>query len=253
MTDTVEDLLTDQEMLRYSRQISIKSMDIDGQEKLKQARVLVFGVGGLGCAASQYLAVAGVGHLTLVDFDTVALSNLQRQVLHHDADVGRAKVDSGADSLRQLNPHIDVETINESLDESEISALIANYDVVVDCTDNLTIRQQLNQACFQHKTSLVSGAAIRMEGLLTVFNYQADTPCYQCFSRLFGEQQLSCVESGILAPVIGVIGSLQALEAIKLITQMGEPLIGRILMFDAMTLECREMKLKPNERCTVCR
>ncbi|WP_133408387.1 molybdopterin-synthase adenylyltransferase MoeB [Parashewanella tropica] len=252
MTDIVNDLLTDQELLRYSRQISIKSMDIDGQEKLKQARVLILGMGGLGCAASQYLAVAGVGHLTIVDFDTVELSNLQRQVLHHDADISRAKVDSGADSLKQLNPHIDVEAINQSLDESEISILVANHDVVVDCTDNLTIRQQLNHACFQHKTPLVSGAAIRMEGLLTVFNYQANTPCYQCFSSLFGEQQLTCVESGILAPVIGVMGSLQALETIKVITQIGEPLVGRILMFDAMTLQMREMKLNPNANCSVC-
>ena len=246
------DLLSDEETLRYSRQISIKAIDFEGQEALKQAKVLIIGVGGLGCAASQYLAVAGVGELTLVDFDTVELSNLQRQVLHQDADIGRAKVHSAKDSLQLANPHIRINAIHGLLSDDSLAEQIEHHDVIVDCTDNLGVRQQLNQLCFKLKKPLVSGAAIRMEGLITVFDYQDATPCYQCFSQLFGEQQLTCVESGILAPVIGVMGSLQAVETIKLICGIGQPLIGRVLMFDAMTMEMRQLKLNKMPNCCVC-
>lgn len=250
-TDT-DELLTDAEILRYSRQISIKAMDFDGQEKLKQAKVLIIGAGGLGCAASQYLAVAGAGTLTLVDFDTVEVSNLQRQVLHQDANVGQAKVDSAKETLASLNPHIHIHTINAVLDDKEIEALVAQHSIVIDCTDNITVREQLNQSCFMHHIPLVSAAAIRMEGMVTVFDYHEKTPCYHCFSQLFGEQQLSCVESGILAPVVGMIGCLQATEAIKVITNIGRTLAGRILMIDAMTMEFREMKLPKQPNCSVC-
>lgn len=247
-----DEILSDAEILRYSRQISIKSMDFDGQEKLKQAKILIIGAGGLGCAASQYLAVAGAGSMTLVDFDTVELSNLQRQVLHQDANVGQAKVDSAKQSLMALNPHIQIDTINAVLDDHEIDALVAEHSIVMDCTDNVAVREQLNQSCFKHKKPLISAAAIRMEGMVTVFDYQDSTPCYHCFSKLFGEQQLSCVESGILAPVVGMIGCLQAVEAIKVIANMGKTLAGRILMIDAMTMEFREMKLPKMPQCKVC-
>ncbi|ABV85456.1 molybdopterin-synthase adenylyltransferase MoeB [Shewanella pealeana] len=247
-----DEILSDAEILRYSRQISIKSMDFEGQEKLKQAKVLIIGAGGLGCAASQYLAVAGAGSMTLVDFDTVEISNLQRQVLHQDANVGQAKVDSAKQSLTALNPHIQIETINAVLDDHEIDALVEQHSIVMDCTDNVAVREQLNQSCFKHKKPLISAAAIRMEGMVTVFDYQDDTPCYHCFSKLFGEQQLSCVESGILAPVVGMIGCLQAVEAIKVIANMGQTLAGRILMIDAMTMEFREMKLPKLPQCKVC-
>ncbi|MGS0682208.1 molybdopterin-synthase adenylyltransferase MoeB [Shewanella sp. 125m-7] len=247
-----DEILSDAEILRYSRQISIKSMDFDGQEKLKQAKVLIIGAGGLGCAASQYLAVAGAGSMTLVDFDTVEISNLQRQVLHQDNNVGQAKVDSAKQSLLALNPHIQIDTINAVLDDHEIDALVAQHSIVMDCTDNVAVREQLNQSCFTHKVPLISAAAIRMEGMVTVFDYHADTPCYHCFSQLFGEQQLSCVESGILAPVVGMIGCLQAVEAIKVIANMGQTLAGRILMIDAMTMEFREMKLPKQSNCRVC-
>ncbi|MGL4936469.1 molybdopterin-synthase adenylyltransferase MoeB, partial [Shewanella sp.] len=247
-----EDILSDSELLRYSRQISIKAMDIDGQENLKQAKVLMIGAGGLGCAASQYLTVAGIGELTLVDFDTVELSNLQRQVLHQDANVGQPKVESAKQSLSQLNPFIKINIINAVLDDHEIDALVADHSLVLDCTDNVSVREQLNLSCFKHKVPLVSAAAIRMEGMVTVFDYQRETPCYHCFSALFGEQQLSCVESGILAPVVGMIGCLQAVEAIKVITGMGKTLAGRILMIDAMTMEFREMKLPKQARCSIC-
>lgn len=254
MTSSVDsdEILSDSEILRYSRQISIKAMDFEGQEKLKLTKVLVIGAGGLGCAAGQYLAVAGVGKMTIVDFDTVEISNLQRQVLHQDHNVGQAKVESAKETLTQLNPHIEIATINAVLDDPEIDALVAEHELVMDCTDNISVREQLNQSCFKHKVPLVSAAAIRMEGTVTVFDYQDDSPCYHCYSKLFGDQQLTCVESGILAPVVGMIGCLQAVEAIKVITHMGKPLVGRILMIDAMTMEFREMKLGKQKSCPVC-
>ncbi len=246
------EILSDAEMLRYSRQISIKAMDFEGQEKLKLANVLVIGAGGLGCTVTQYLAVAGVGRMTLVDFDIVEISNLQRQVLHQDANVGQAKVDSAQETLTQLNPHIQIDTINRVLDDDELTELVAKHTLVIDCTDNIMVREQLNFACFTHKVPFVSGAAIRMEGTVTVFDYAGDSPCYQCFSQLFGEQQLTCVESGILAPVVGLIGCIQATEAIKVLTNMGKPLIGKLLMVDAMTMEFRSMKLAKRPHCQVC-
>lgn len=250
--EQIDDILSDSEMLRYSRQISIKGMDIEGQEQLKLAKVLMIGAGGLGCTAAQYLTVAGIGQLTLVDFDTVELSNLQRQVLHLERNVGQPKVVSAQEKLIELNPHVAIRTINQVLDDAEIDALVAEHTIVLDCTDNVAVREQLNKACFHHQIPLVSAAAIRMEGVITVFNYQRDMPCYHCFSSLFGEQQLSCVESGILAPVVGLMGCLQATEAIKVIAGLGKPLYGRLLMVDAMTMEFREMKLPKQPHCPVC-
>ncbi|GAA0791207.1 MULTISPECIES: molybdopterin-synthase adenylyltransferase MoeB [Pseudomonadati] len=247
-----DELLTDNEMLRYSRQISIKAMDIDGQEKLKLAKVLIIGAGGLGCAASQYLAVAGVGEMTLVDFDTVELSNLQRQVLHQDANIGQAKVDSAKQTLNQLNPLITINTCNALLDEQQLEELVVQHSLVLDCTDNVLVREQLNLSCLKHHKPFISAAAIRMEGTVTVFDYQANSPCYHCYSQLFGEQHLTCVESGILAPVVGLIGCIQATEAIKVIAGMGQSLSGRILMIDAMTMEFRQMKLTKQPKCSVC-
>ncbi|WP_434927595.1 molybdopterin-synthase adenylyltransferase MoeB [Shewanella sp. HL-SH2] len=247
-----DEILSDNEMLRYSRQISIKAMDIDGQEKLKLAKVLIIGAGGLGCAASQYLAVAGIGEITLVDFDTVELSNLQRQVLHQDANIGQAKVHSAKQTLTQLNPLITVNAINALLDDEQINTLVSAHSLVLDCTDNVSVREQLNHCCLQHQIPLVSAAAIRMEGTVTVFDYQPNTPCYHCYSQLFGEQHLTCVESGILAPVVGLVGCIQATEAIKVITAMGQHLAGRILMIDAMTMEFRAMKLTKQPHCEVC-
>ncbi len=193
----------------------------DGRERLKAARVLVVGLGGLGCAAAQYLAAAGVGQLTLLDFDTVSLSNLQRQTLHSDATLGQPKVDSAREALARINPHVRLVPLNALLDETALAAQIADHDLVLDCTDNVDIRNQLNVGCFQHKTPLVSGAAIRMEGQISVFTYQDGEPCYRCLSRLFGENALTCVEAGVMAPLVGTIGSLQAMEAIKLLSGYG--------------------------------
>lgn len=244
--------LSDQEMMRYNRQIILRGFDFEGQEALKEARVLVVGVGGLGCAATQYLAGAGVGHLTLLDFDTVSVSNLQRQTLHSDATVGQPKVLSARDALARINPHIAITPVNALLDESEIHTLITEHDLVLDCTDNVSIRNQLNAGCFAARVPLVSGAAIRMEGQITVFTYQEGEPCYRCLSRLFGENALTCVEAGVMAPLIGVIGSLQAMEAIKLLANYGKPASGKIVMYDAMTCQFREMKLMRNPTCEVC-
>ncbi|MBJ8896122.1 molybdopterin-synthase adenylyltransferase MoeB [Citrobacter braakii] len=244
--------LSDQEMMRYNRQIILRGFDFEGQEALKEARVLVVGVGGLGCAATQYLAGAGVGHLTLLDFDTVSVSNLQRQTLHSDATVGQPKVLSARDTLARINPYIAITPVNALLDESEIHTLITEHDLVLDCTDNVSIRNQLNAGCFAARVPLVSGAAIRMEGQITVFTYQEGEPCYRCLSRLFGENALTCVEAGVMAPLIGVIGSLQAMEAIKLLANYGKPASGKIVMYDAMTCQFREMKLMRNPTCEVC-
>ncbi|MGK3112364.1 molybdopterin-synthase adenylyltransferase MoeB [Candidatus Pantoea formicae] len=244
--------LSNEEMLRYNRQIVLRGFDFDGQEKLKASRVLVVGLGGLGCAAAPYLASAGVGHLTLLDFDTVSLSNLQRQILHSDATIGQPKVESAHQQLTAINPHCQLEAMNAQLDDAQLSALIARHDAVVDCTDNVSSREQVNRLCFQHKVPLISGAAIRMEGQLSVFTWQRGEPCYRCISRLFGEQTLSCVEAGVLAPLVGVMGSMQALETIKVLTAWGQPANARLLMYDAMSAEFRSLKVAQDPHCEVC-
>ncbi|MEX0445568.1 molybdopterin-synthase adenylyltransferase MoeB [Xenorhabdus sp. SGI246] len=244
--------LTDEEILRYNRQIVLHHFDFEGQEKLKSSKVLIVGLGGLGCAAAQYLTSAGVGAITLLDFDTVSLSNLQRQILHRDERIGMAKVHSAALTLQEINPHTAIHPIAGLLDDLALDQLISQHDTVLDCTDNVAIREQLNRLCYGHKTALVSGAAIRMEGQLSVFTYQIGEPCYRCLSRLFGENNLTCVETGVMAPLVGTIGSLQAMEAIKLLTQYGEVARGKVLLFDAMTMQFREIRLLKDPQCEVC-
>ncbi|MFZ7174194.1 molybdopterin-synthase adenylyltransferase MoeB [[Pasteurella] aerogenes] len=235
--------LTPAEEMRYNRQIVLKSVDFDGQEKLKDSTMLIVGLGGLGCAAAQYLAVAGVGKLILLDFDTVSLSNLQRQVLHTDERLDWLKVDSAKQSLQQLNPHIEIQTCAEMLEDDALFALIKEADVVLDCTDNVQTRNQLDHLCQQSKTPLISGAAIRMEGQVSVFTYQENTPTYRQLSQLFGENALSCVEAGVLAPIVGIVGSIQAMEAIKVRLNIGENLCGRLLMIDGLNMNIRALKL----------
>ncbi|KGT93686.1 molybdopterin-synthase adenylyltransferase MoeB [Enterobacter cancerogenus] len=244
--------LSHEEMLRYNRQIVLRDFDFDGQEKLKASRVLIVGLGGLGCAAAPYLASAGVGHLTLLDFDTVSLSNLQRQILHSDATLGQPKVESARRQLAAINPHCQLEPIDAQLDDAQLSALIARHDTVLDCTDNVSAREQINRLCYQHKVPLISGAAIRMEGQLSVFTWQPGEPCYRCISRLFGDQTLSCVEAGVLAPLVGVIGAMQSLEAIKVLTALGQPARARLMIYDAMSAEFRNMKVMQDRHCEVC-
>ncbi|MGF1736893.1 molybdopterin-synthase adenylyltransferase MoeB [Photobacterium satsumensis] len=244
--------LTDAEMLRYNRQIILKQFDFDGQEALKATSMLVLGAGGLGCASTQYLAAAGVGKLTLIDDDKVEVSNLQRQVLHNDSTVGMLKVDSAQQALQTINPNTALETVAKRLNDDALKALIEQHDMVLDCCDNVDTRNQLNRLCFETKTPLISGAAIRMEGQISVYTYQDDEPCYQCLSALFGQQALTCVEAGIMSPVVGIVGAVQAMEAIKVAANMGQPLTGKILMLDAMTMSWREMKLGKQPNCQVC-
>lgn len=245
--------LTDYEILRYNRQIILKSVDFDGQEKLKSSRILIVGLGGLGCAASQYLASAGVGHLTLVDFDTVSLSNLQRQILHTDETIGQPKVASAKARLAAINPNIQIEAIHQKCSDEQWAELIANCDVVLDCTDNVEVRNQLNLQCFKQKRPLVSGSAIRFEGQVSVFRYQENEPCYQCLSQLFGDGTLSCVEAGVIAPIVGMVGSIQALEAIKVLLNIGKTLSGKLLMIDGLHFFIREMVLPKQPSCLVCK
>jgi len=247
------EILSDAEMLRYNRQIILKAFDFEGQEALKQSSILILGAGGLGCASSQYLATAGIGKLTLIDDDKVELSNLQRQVLHHDADIGKLKVESAAQALKELNPELEIVTVAKRLNDEALLSLVQAHDLVLDASDNVDTRNQLNRLCYQTKTPLVSGAAIRMEGQVSVFTYQdQQEPCYQCLSALFGSNALSCVEAGVMAPVVGIIGAVQAMEAIKVIAGLGKPIQGKILMLDAMTMSWREMKLMKRPHCPTC-
>ncbi len=245
--------MNDEQLLRYSRQIMLPQVDAAGQARLLASRVLIVGAGGLGSPAALYLAAAGVGQLVIVDHDTVELSNLQRQILHTLEDIGRHKVDSARDHLAALNPDVDVITIAHRLDARQLDEQLALADLVVDGTDNFATRFAINAACVRHRTPLVSGAAIRMEGQLTVFKPgQPDSPCYRCLYSEGEELEQTCAETGVLAPVVGVIGSLQALEAIKVLLGLGDDLCGRLLLFDAMSLDWRSIKLKRDPGCPVC-
>ncbi|MBU2895171.1 molybdopterin-synthase adenylyltransferase MoeB [Vibrio hepatarius] len=246
-------ILSDQEMLRYNRQIMLRDFDFDGQEALKKSRVLVIGIGGLGCAASQYLSTAGIGTITLVDDDIVELSNLHRQVLHLDINQGQYKVHSAKDSLKQLNPYLNIRPIAKRLDCQELESEIIQHTLVLDCSDNLETRNHLNSICYKLKVPLVSGAAIRMEGQVSVFTYKDDNqPCYQCFSSLIGNTDLSCVESGVMPPIVGIIGAVQALEAIKVIAKFGQSKQGKIFHLDGLSMSWREMNLSKVAHCIVC-
>jgi molybdopterin/thiamine biosynthesis adenylyltransferase len=246
--------MNDEQLLRYSRQLMLPGVDVAGQEKLLAARVLILGLGGLGCPAAMYLAAAGVGQLTLVDHDTVDLSNLQRQIAHTTASVGRFKVDSARDALQALNPSIAIETVAAKVEGEALAALVMRHDVVLDCTDNFAIRFALNAACVAARVPLVSAAAIRLEAQISVFDpRQPDSPCYRCLYEEDAEADQSCAHNGVLAPLVGVVGSLQALECLKLLAGLGTSLSGRLLLLDAARLEWRELRLRKNPDCPVCR
>ena len=244
--------LSTEQAMRYNRQIVLPNFDLDKQEILLNAKVLIVGVGGLGCAAAQYLVASGVGEITLIDDDKVEKSNLQRQVLHGEADVGVNKCLSAKATLHQLNSDIKINVIQKRLELDDYLELMAALDMVLDCTDNLISRNTLNQACYQSGTPLVSGAAIRMEGQIMCIVPQENTACYACISAYFGEQNLSCVESGVMSPVVGIIGAMQALEAIKVMCNYGKSNINKLMMFDAMTSDWRSFKVPKNANCSVC-
>ncbi len=246
--------MKDDALLRYSRHILLDEIGVAGQEKLLAARVLIIGAGGLGSPAALYLAAAGLGQLTLCDGDTVDLTNLQRQILHDTPSIGLPKVVSGQRRLAQVNPQVSVVTIAQRVAQAELEELVAAHDLVLDCCDNFATRHAVNRACVGHKRPLVSGAAIRFDGQVAVFDARrGDSPCYQC---LFGEgqelEETRCATMGVFAPLVGLVGSIQAAEAMKLITGAGTPLVGKLLLIDARTMEFRELRLASDPSCTVC-
>lgn len=246
-------MLTDAQLMRYNRQILLHDFDIAGQERLQQARVLVVGLGGLGCPAALYLAAAGVGELVLADGDVVELSNLQRQIAHTDADIGTNKASSAAAAIAALNPGVRVEVIDQPLLEAAMAALLARVDLVLDATDNYPVRFALNRACIAAGVPMVSGAAVRSEGQLAVFDPVHGGPCYAClYTEGDADSALSCSESGVLAPLVGVIGSLQAMEALKILSGFGEPLRGKLLVIDLRSMEFRELALPVRANCPAC-
>lgn len=245
--------MNEQQIERYSRQIFLDQVGAAGQQRLLQARALIIGMGGLGSPAAMYLAAAGVGQLVLNDFDRVELSNLQRQVIHRMTSIGEAKVLAASETIRALNPDIDVVTIDGHLDGDDLLEEIARADVVLDCCDNFETRLAVNAACFSVGTPLVSGAAIRFEGQVSVFDPgDTESPCYHC---LFGDVQGpgdSCDAEGIMAPVVGIVGTMQALEAIKVLLNIGTTLRGRLLLLDGEAMEWRTLNLPKDPTCTVC-
>jgi adenylyltransferase/sulfurtransferase len=245
--------VNDDQLLRYSRQIMLPAVGIGGQERLLEARVLVVGLGGLGSPVAMYLAAAGVGTLVVADFDAVDLSNLQRQILHSREHIGMPKVDSAVQGLTALNPDVRVEGYKGSINEDTLPGLIVGVDAVVDGSDNFATRFAINDACFRAGIPLISGAAIRTEGQVSVFSGKPGGPCYQCLYPRDGGVDETCSANGVLAPVVGVIGSIQATETLKILAGAGEPLYGRLLLWDAMTMEFRSVRLPADPRCPVCR
>jgi len=245
--------MNDEQLLRYSRQILLPNFDENKQQRLLDAHVIIMGLGGLGSPVAMYLAAAGVGKLTLVDFDHVDLSNLQRQIIHTTSRIKLPKVESAATAISQLNPDTKTICINQKLDQPALEQYLNEADLLIDATDNFSSRFLINRACFNTRTPLVSGAAIRMEGQVSVFNFQnKNSPCYRCLYDEAGEENTSCSENGVMAPMVGIIGSIQAMEAIKLLTDYGETLTGKLLITDAMFQDWRSMTFKKAADCPVC-
>jgi molybdopterin-synthase adenylyltransferase len=244
--------MTDDQLLRYSRQILLPDFGIEGQERLRASSALVVGLGGLGSPVAMYLAAAGIGRLVLADFDAVDLSNLQRQIVHTTAQIGRPKAESARVALAALNPQVELVTVKRSLTEATLPAIVADVDLVLDCCDNFATRFAVNAACSAAGVPLVSGAAIRLEGQVTAFSGRPGGPCYQCLYPRDGGIDETCSANGILAPVVGIIGSIQATEAIKILTGLGEPLFGRLLLLDAALMQWRSLRLPSDPSCPIC-
>ncbi len=245
--------ITDEQLLRYKRHIMLPEIDISGQQSIANSKVLIIGLGGLGSPAALYLAAAGIGYLTLADPDRVELANLQRQIAYNESMLGQQKVDACQQTLQAINPAIAIKTVANTLQGKLLKQAVAEVDIVLDCSDNLHTRFEVNQVCFKYNKPLVSGAAIRWEGQLSVFiPEQSDSPCYQCLHRPGTELDQSCSSNGVLGPLTGVIGSMQAVEAIKLITGAGEIVPGRTLLFDALTMQWEIMQVPRKTECTIC-
>lgn len=246
--------MNDQQLLRYSRHILMNEIDVAGQERLLNSHMLVVGAGGLGSPALTYLAASGVGRITICDFDLVELSNLQRQPIHNETRLGMNKADSARDDLYRINPECRIDTISQRVDEALLGSLLENVDVVIDATDNFETRHLINRAAFRSKTPLVSGAAVHFSGQLTVFRYAtSESPCYACLvPEHIDAPEQRCATIGVFSPLTGIIGTLQAAEAIKLVLQGRSQVEGRLLLFDALGVEWQEMPVRKNPCCNVC-
>jgi molybdopterin-synthase adenylyltransferase len=246
--------MTDEQLLRYSRHILLAEFGVEAQEKLLAASVLVIGAGGLGSPAALYLAAAGIGTLTLADGDAVDLTNLQRQILHTTHSVGKAKVESGRTALAQVNPEVRVVAVSRRLAGDELERLVAASDAVLDCSDNFETRHALNRACVRYRRPLVSGAAVRFDGQVTVFDLRHDaSPCYNCLFPEDAElEEMRCAVMGVFAPLTGIVGTIQAAETLKLVAGIGATLEGRLLIVDALSMEIRSVKLARDPGCAVC-
>lgn len=247
--------MDDQQRLRYSRHLLLNEFGEDAQERLLASHALVIGAGGLGSPALLYLASSGFGRITVCDGDRVDLTNLQRQVVHRIDSIGEPKARSAARTLAAINPEVRVEALEERADEARIAELVRGADVVLDCSDNFATRHALNRACVEHRKPLVSGAAIRFDAQVTVFDLRKkDAPCYACLYAEDGEvEEVQCSQLGVFAPLTGVVGALQAMEAVKLLAGAGEPLAGRLLLLDAKRAEWRTVRVKKDPSCPVCR
>lgn len=245
--------MNDAELLRYNRQLMLPEIDIDGQEKLLNSSVLIIGMGGLGSPVALYLAAAGVGHLILADDDHVDLSNLQRQIAHTTDRIGQLKVDSAEASILSLNPGTRVTKISQRLDEHALAQWLSDVDLVVDATDNFATRFVINDTCVKKRTPLVSGAAVQLQGQVMVYDpSQPTSACYRCLYQNSSGEAPSCAENGVAAPVVGIIGTIQALEAMKLLAGFGTSLAGYLLVFDAKQMEWRKLRLPKNPDCSAC-
>jgi molybdopterin/thiamine biosynthesis adenylyltransferase len=246
--------LQDEELLRYSRHLLLDDIGFEGQTRFLQSHALVIGAGGLGSPAAMYLACAGIGHITLVDPDTVDLTNLQRQIAHSTSRLGQAKVESAQTTLRDLNPHTLVTTLPLRADTALLDTLVASADVVLDCCDNFATRHAVNTACVRHGKPLVSGSAIQMDGQITVYDPRnAASPCYACvFPACVAPEETRCATLGVFAPLVGIIGAMQAAEALKLVAGIGQPLTGRLLMLDGRSMEWTQVRTGRKVDCAVC-
>ena len=246
--------MNDEQLLRYSRHILLDEIGIEGQNRIIGAHALIIGAGGLGSPAALYLASAGVGRITLADGDTVDLTNLQRQILHTQERIGQLKALSGQTALAQINPEVVVEPLCQRLTGEDLEALIDEADVVLDCCDNFATRHAVNRACVKHRTPLISGAAIRFSGQLSVFDTRREnSPCYHClFPESDDVEETRCAVMGVFAPLTGIIGAMQAAETLKVISGTGKPAIGRLLLLDGLTMEWRSVKYGKDPMCAVC-
>ena len=246
--------MNDEQLLRYSRHLLLEDIDVKGQEKLLQARALIVGAGGLGSAAAPYLAAAGVGKITLVDHDVVEVTNLQRQIMHTEKMIGKSKVNSGQHFLGQLNSSIEVDVIQEKATSNLLAKLLPAVDIVLDCTDNFKTRQLINLECVRNQVPLVSGSTLRFDGQVSVFDPRTGTsPCYACiFSPEEEFEEVSCSSMGIFSPLVGIIGAIQAAQALQILIGFGESLVGRMLLWNARTTQIDQIKIARNPDCPVC-